>query len=143
MAIAKAGDSVRVHYTGRLTSGQIFDSSEGRTPLEFTLGSGMVIPGFDNGIVGMSLGEKKTVHIPVDEAYGPADDSLVFTFERSQLPADIPFEEGMQLNMHQDGNHQVIPVVVKSVSDSQIVVDANHALAGQDLIFDIELVEIR
>jgi peptidylprolyl isomerase len=143
MAIAKAGDNVSVHYTGRLTNGQVFDSSEGRTPLEFTLGSGMVIPGFDNGITGMSLGEKKTVHISVEDAYGPADDNLILTFERNQLPADIPFEVGMQLNMHQDGNHQVVPVIVTHVTEEQITVDANHSLAGHELIFDIELVEIR
>lgn len=140
--IAKSGDKVQVHYTGKLTNGEIFDSSEGRTPLEFTLGSGMVIPGFDDGITGMSVGEKKTVHIPADQAYGPADERNILTFNRQELPADIPFEVGMQLNMHQDGSAQVIPVMVVEVSDSHITVDANHSLAGKDLIFDIELVKV-
>ncbi|MDQ1087950.1 MULTISPECIES: peptidylprolyl isomerase [unclassified Siphonobacter] len=139
---AQSGDKVRVHYTGKLTSGVVFDSSEGRDPLEFTLGSGMVIAGFDSGITGMQVGEKKTVHIPVAEAYGPSDDNLVFEFNRSDLPKDIPFEVGMQLNMHADGEGQVVPVTVTSVADDKISVDANHPLAGQDLVFEIELVGI-
>ncbi len=139
---AKSGDKVRVHYTGKLTSGVVFDSSAGREPLEFTLGSGMVIAGFDSGITGMQVGEKKTVHIPVAEAYGPSDENLVFEFNRSDLPKDIPFEVGMQLNMHADGEGQVVPVTVTSVSEDKISVDANHPLAGQDLVFEIELVSV-
>lgn len=139
---AKSGDNVRVHYTGKLTSGVVFDSSAGREPLEFTLGSGMVIAGFDSGITGMQVGEKKTVHIPVAEAYGPSDENLVFEFNRSDLPKDIPFEVGMQLNMHADGEGQVVPVTVTSVSEDKISVDANHPLAGQDLVFEIELVSV-
>ncbi|OZI09829.1 peptidylprolyl isomerase [Siphonobacter sp. BAB-5385] len=142
MMQAKSGDKVRVHYTGKLTSGVVFDSSAGREPLEFTLGSGMVIAGFDSGITGMQVGEKKTVHIPVAEAYGPSDENLVFEFNRSDLPKDIPFEVGMQLNMHADGEGQVVPVTVTSVSEDKISVDANHPLAGQDLVFEIELVSV-
>ncbi len=139
---AQSGDKVRVHYTGKLTSGVVFDSSEGREPLEFTLGSGMVIAGFDSGITGMEIGEKKTVHIPVTEAYGPSDENLVFEFNRSDLPKDIPFEVGMQLNMHADGEGQVVPVTVTSVVEDKISVDANHPLAGQDLVFEIELIGV-
>ncbi len=139
---AQSGDKVRVHYTGKLTSGVVFDSSEGREPLEFTLGSGMVIAGFDSGITGMEIGEKKTVHIPVTEAYGPSDENLVFEFNRSDLPKDIPFEVGMQLNMHADGEGQVVPVTVTSVAEDKISVDANHPLAGQDLVFEIELIGV-
>lgn len=139
---AKAGDNVRVHYTGKLTNGVVFDSSAGREPLEFTLGSGMVIAGFDSGITGMQIGEKKTVHIPVADAYGPADENLVFQFNKSDLPQDIPFEIGMQLNMHADGEGQVIPVTVTDITETGITVDANHPLAGQDLVFEIELVGV-
>ncbi|MFT4033295.1 MAG: peptidylprolyl isomerase [Siphonobacter sp.] len=139
---ANAGDKVRVHYTGKLTNGVVFDSSEGREPLEFTLGSGMVIAGFDSGITGMTVGEKKVIDIPVTEAYGPADENLVFQFNRSDLPQDIPFEVGMQLNMHADGEGQTIPVTVTEVSDTTISVDANHPLAGQDLIFEVELIGV-
>ncbi|WP_428662434.1 FKBP-type peptidyl-prolyl cis-trans isomerase [Runella sp.] len=143
MSVAKSGDTVKVHYKGTLTDGTVFDSSEGREPLEFELGSGMVIPGFDNGIQGMSIGDKKTIDIPVEEAYGPSQDELVFPFNRSDLPDDIPFEVGMQLNMHQDGNPQPVPVTVVDVTDSQILVDANHPLAGQALIFEVELVGVK
>ncbi len=143
MAQAKAGDTVSVHYTGKLTDGTIFDSSEGREPLAFELGSGMVIAGFDNGITGMAIGEKKTVHIPVEQAYGPVNPDYTAVFPRNEIPADIPYEVGMQLNMHQDGTGQVMPVVVTEVTDTTITLDANHPLAGQDLIFDIELVGIQ
>lgn len=142
MSVAKSGDTVQVHYKGTLTDGTLFDSSEGREPLQFQLGSGMVIPGFDNGIQGMTIGDKKTVQIPVEEGYGPAQDELILPFNRSELPDDIPFEIGMQLNMHQDGNPQPIPVTVVQVTDAEIIVDANHPLAGQDLVFEIELVGI-
>lgn len=138
--IAKSGDIVSVHYTGKLTDGSIFDSSAGREPLEFEAGSGMVIPGFDNGVIGMQVGEKKTVHIPVDEAYGPSNPDMIFTVNRLEIPENIPLEVGGTLNMH--NGQQVIPVVVKSVSATQVELDANHSLAGKDLIFDIELVGI-
>lgn len=142
MAQAKAGDLVSVHYTGKLTDGTIFDSSEGREPLQFPLGEGMVIPGFDNGITGMEIGEKKTVHIPVDEAYGPVNPDYLAVFPKAEIPTDIPYEVGMQLNMHQDGTGQVMPVTVVEVTDLTITLDANHPLAGKDLIFDLELVSI-
>ena len=141
MKQAQAGDNVQVHYKGTLTDGQPFDSSEGRDPLNFKLGSGQVIKGFDDGVTGMEVGDKKTIHIPNAEAYGPVNEDMVINFERSQIPADIPLEVGGTLNMHQDGG-QVIPVVVKEVTEQYVILDANHPLAGQDLIFELELVGI-
>lgn len=139
---AKKGDKVKVHYTGKLTEGIVFDSSEGAEPLEFELGSGQVIEGFDNGITGMVVGEKKTVHIPVNEAYGPAEEENVIKIPRSEIPADMELEIGMVLNMHQDGSGQVMQVAVADFDDEAVVLDGNHPLAGKDLIFDIELIEI-
>lgn len=141
MQQAKAGDTVKVHYHGRLTDGTTFDSSEGREPLEFKVGSGSVIKGFDDGVAGMSVGDKKTVQIPADDAYGQKDDTRVVEFPKSNFPPDIKPEVGMQLNMS-NGAGQIIPVVVIEVGEDQVVLDANHPLAGQDLIFDIELVDI-
>lgn len=141
MSQAKAGDNVQVHYKGTLPDGQLFDSSEGREPLSFTLGSGQVIKGFDDGVTGMTIGDKKTIHIPNEEAYGPVNEEMVVRFDRAQIPADIPLEVGVTLNMHQDGG-QVIPVVVKEVTESYVVLDANHPLAGQDLVFELELIGI-
>jgi len=138
---AKAGDKVQVHYKGTLPDGQLFDSSEGREPLSFTLGSGQVIKGFDDGVTGMAIGDKKTINIPNAEAYGPVNDEMIIQFERAQIPAEIPLEIGGTLNMHQDGG-QVIPVVVREVTETYVVLDANHPLAGQDLIFELELVGI-
>lgn len=132
---------MKVHYQGRMTNGETFDSSEGREPLQFQVGQGMVIPGFDNGVLEMKEGDKKTVEIPVENAYGPRDESLVIEFPREKLPPDLKPEEGMQLQLsNQDG--QAYPVVVTSVGENSIMLDANHPLAGEDLIFDIELVEI-
>lgn len=142
MATAQKGDKVKVHYKGTLQDGAQFDSSEGREPLEFQLGSGMVIPGFDEGVAGMTVGEKKTIHIPADQAYGSANEELIVQFERSQIPADIPLEIGSTLNMHQEGTGQVIPVVVREVTETSVTLDANHELAGKDLIFELELVGI-
>ena len=142
MAAAQKGDTVKVHYKGTLQDGHQFDSSEGREPLEFQLGSGMVIPGFDEGVTGMEIGEKKTIHIPADQAYGPANEELILQFDRAQIPADIPLEIGSTLNMHQQGTGQVIPVIIREVTETHVVLDANHELAGQDLIFELELVGI-
>jgi peptidylprolyl isomerase len=143
MKQAQAGNTVLVHYKGTLTDGQLFDSSEGRDPLSFELGSGMVIKGFDDGVTGMQVGDKKTVHIPNEEAYGPVNEAMIIEFPRNQIPADIPLEIGGTLNMHQEGNGQVMQVIVKQVTDEHVVLDANHPLAGQDLIFELELVEIK
>jgi peptidylprolyl isomerase len=141
MQQAKAGDTVKVHYSGRLTDGTTFDSSEGRDPLEFKVGNGDVIKGFDEGVTGMSVGEKKTVHIPADEAYGQKDGDRVVEFPRENFPPDLQPEVGMQLNMS-NGAGQVIPVVIVEVGNESVTLDANHPLAGEDLIFDIELVDI-
>lgn len=141
MAQAKQGDTVKVHYTGKLDDGTVFDSSAGRDPLEFTVGSGQLIPGFDAGVIGMSLGESKTVQIPSDEAYGPHHDEMVIVAGRDEFPPEIAPAIGDQLQMrHETG--QVIMVTVTEVSDANVILDANHPLAGKDLIFDIELVEV-
>ncbi|TKK65988.1 peptidylprolyl isomerase [Ilyomonas limi] len=141
MEQVKKGDTVQIHYRGRLEDGTVFDSSEGRQPLEFEVGSGQVIPGFDTGVTGMEPGEKKTIHIPAVEAYGPRHEHMIMEFPRDRFPADITPEEGMTLNMS-DGQGQVIPVVITEVKDDVVLLDANHQLAGKDLIFDLELVSI-
>jgi FKBP-type peptidyl-prolyl cis-trans isomerase 2 len=141
MQQVKAGDTVKVHYHGRLTDGTTFDSSAGRDPLQFEVGGGMVIAGFDNGVIGMTVGQKKTIEIPVDQGYGPKDPNMVVEFPKSNFPDDLKPEAGMQLNMT-NGQGQVIPVVVTEILDESVILDANHPLAGQDLIFDLELVEI-
>jgi peptidylprolyl isomerase len=141
MQQVKSGDTVKVHYHGKLTDGSTFDSSEGREPLEFEVGSGQVIAGFDSGVTGMSVGDKKTIEIPVDEAYGAKQDDLLMEFPRTNFPADMVPEVGMQLNMS-NGSGQNFPVVIREVKDDVVVLDANHPLSGEDLVFDLELVEI-
>jgi FKBP-type peptidyl-prolyl cis-trans isomerase 2 len=141
MAQAQNGDKVRVHYHGKLRSGETFDSSEGREPLEFTIGSGQVIKGFDDGVTGMDVGEKKTVEIPVGDAYGEKNDEMIIEFPKSQFPPDMNPEVGMQLMMN-NGQGQSFPVNIVDVKEDSVLLDANHPLAGQDLIFDLELVEI-
>ncbi len=141
MAQVKAGDKVKVHYHGKLTSGETFDSSEGREPLEFEVGSGMVIKGFDDGVTGMSVGEKKTITIPVDQAYGAHNQDMLIEMPKDRFPKEMEIETGMPLMMS-DGagnNHQV---VVTEIKDDVVILDANHPLAGKDLVFDLELVEI-
>lgn len=140
MANARTGDTVRVHYTGKLEDEQVFDSSSGREPLEFTLGEGRVIPGFERAVEGMEVGEARTVTIPSVEAYGPRRDEMVATIERTQFPPDIEPQVGQQLQMNQNG--QTIPVRVAEVSEQSVTLDANHPLAGRDLTFELELVEI-
>ena len=141
MQQAQEGDKVKVHYHGTLRSGEIFDSSQGREPLEFTVGSGQVIKGFDEGVKGMSIGEKKTVEIPVEDAYGEKSQELIIEFPKSQFPTDMNPEVGQQL-MRSNGSGQSFPVTIKEVKEDAVLLDANHPLAGQDLIFNIELVEI-
>jgi peptidylprolyl isomerase len=138
---AKQGDNVQIHYTGRLTNGEQFDSSSGREPLAFQLGSGMVIKGFDDGVTGMTVGEKKTINIPSAEAYGELNEEMVFEFPKSNLPPEMEVEVGMQLMMN-NGEGQQLPVVVREVKEETLIIDANHPLAGQELIFDLELVAI-
>ena len=141
MAQVKNGDKIKVHYHGKLTTGETFDSSEGREPLEFEVGSGMVIPGFDKGVTDMVIGEKKTITIPVEEAYGPANPSMVIEMPKDRFPADMELAMGMPLVMSDDQGQQ-FQVVVKEIKEDAVTLDANHPLAGQDLIFDLELVEI-
>lgn len=141
MTQAKSGDTVRIHYTGTLDDGTEFDSSSGRDPLQFTIGSGQVIPGFDKAVEGMAVGDSKSVNIPAEDAYGPRRDNMVQDVPRTALPEDLDPVEGMALQAKgQDGN--VINLTVTSVEDDSITVDANHPLAGKDLNFDIELVDI-
>jgi FKBP-type peptidyl-prolyl cis-trans isomerase 2 len=138
---AKTGDTVKVHYTGRLQDGTVFDTSVGSEPLEFTLGQGQVIPGFEQAVIGMQVGESKTVTIPVDQAYGPRRDDMILEVSRDELPDDLEPTVGMQLQMNQ-GDGGIVIVTITEVSETTIKVDANHPLAGQDLTFDIELVDI-
>ncbi len=141
MQQVKSGDKVKVHYHGRLTSGETFDKSEGREPLEFEVGSQMVIKGFDDGVTGMTVGEKKTIEIPFLEAYGPKNPEMVIEMPKDRFPPDMQVEVGMPLGMS-DGQGNQYQVVVTEIKDDVIVLDANHPLAGKDLIFDLELVEI-
>jgi peptidylprolyl isomerase len=141
MQQVKKGDTVKIHYHGKLTDGTTFDSSEGRDPLEFEVGSGQVIPGFDQGVTGMAVGEKKTIHIPADEAYGQKQEDMIMEFPKDRFPEDMVPEVGMQLNMS-NGQGQNFPVVIVEVRESVVVLDANHPLAGEDLVFDLELVDI-
>lgn len=141
MQQAKKGDTVKVHYHGKLTSGETFDSSSGREPLEFEVGSGSVIKGFDEGVTGMEVGQKKTINIPVNDAYGPRSDDMMIEFPKDRFPQNVEIEEGMQFMMS-NGSGQNIPVTVSEIKESSVILDANHPLAGEELIFDIELVEI-
>ena len=141
MQQAQNGDKVKVHYHGKLRSGETFDSSEGREPLEFTVGSGQVIKGFDDGVSGMQVGDKKTVEINVEDAYGEKSEDMIIEFPKEQFPGDMNPEIGQQLMMS-NGSGQSFPVTITEVRDDSVLLDANHPLAGQDLIFDIELVEI-
>ena len=141
MTKAKNGDNVKVHYKGKLTTGEQFDSSEGREPLAFTVGAGQMISGFDNAVEGMEVNEKKQVVLKPEEAYGPVNEDLFHQVERSQLPADLVPQVG-QVLVAGGPNGQETQVVVREVHDQAIVIDANHPLAGQELTFDIELVAI-
>ncbi len=141
MQQAKIGDNVYIHYTGTLTNGEMFDSSAGREPLAFIIGSGMVIKGFDNGVTGMIIGEKKTINIPANEAYGDVNPEMIFEFAKANMPPEMVVEAGMQLMMNNNEGQQ-LPVIVQEVKEDVLIIDANHALAGKDLIFDLELVSI-
>lgn len=138
---AKKNDNVKVHYTGRLTTGEVFDSSEGREPLAFTIGGGQMIKGFDEAVNGMAIDEKKTVTIPSEEAYGPHKQELLQQVPLDQLPADMQPEVGQKLVATNDMGYQT-QVTVVEVTDAAITVDANHELAGKDLVFDITLVSV-
>jgi len=139
--MAKNGDTVKVHYTGKLNDGSVFDSSEGREPLEFVLGSGAMIQGFDKAVNGMEVGQSKTVTILAAEAYGPYQEEMVLEVNRDQLPAGMSPEVGEQLQMRNAYGGTAIVTVIET-SDTSIKVDANHPLAGKDLIFELELVQV-
>jgi len=138
MTEIKSGDTVRIHYTGTLKDGTVFDTSEGRDPLEFTVGSGQIIPGLDKALPGMVHGEEKTVSIAPDEAYGPIHPEAMQEVPRGQIPADIPLEIGTQLQMRTpDG--QAVGVTVANVTDETVTLDANHPLAGKELTFAFKI----
>lgn len=139
MAVQK-GDRIAVHYVGRFENGELFDSSyEGGEPIKFEVGAGMVIPGFDNAVLGMEIGDKKTVVIPPAEAYGEKDDEYMFTVQKSEFPEGADIKEGAMFQM-QSGNGDIIPVVVAKILGDDVTLDANHPLAGKTLAFDLELV---
>lgn len=141
MTQVKTGDTVKMHYTGTLTDGSIFDSSVGRDPMEVTVGAGHIIPGLDVALPGMAVGEQKNVTVPADQAYGQPHPEACQTVPRSEIPADIPLEEGLQLQMQtQDG--RAVPVMVTNLTETEVTLDANHPLAGKDLNFVVEIVEI-
>lgn len=141
MSKVKSGDTVNVHYHGKLTDGTTFDSSEGKTPLKFKVGEGSVIKGFDNALLDMEVGDKKSVTIPVQEAYGePAKENFI-EFPKTEFPEGMQPEVGMQLNLT-DNQGNNFPVVIAEVKEEHVILDANHPLAGKELVFDLELVSI-
>lgn len=141
MAQAKQGDLVKVRYTGTLDDGSTFDSSDGREPLQFVIGEGMLIPAFEQAVVGMLPGDSRSVHIPADDAYGPYMDELILEVDKNQIPQYLNPEEGMQLQITQDDGSSTVVKVVK-LTDEKVFLDANHPLAGRDLNFSIELVDV-
>lgn len=142
MSKVKPNDTIKVHYTGKLSDGRVFDSSVEREPLEFTLGQGQLIPGFENGVIDMGIKEKKTVNIPFAEAYGERREDMVHEVPKNQLPPEIKPEVGMAL-MSQTPDGQEMRLTIADVKDESVIVDANHPLAGEDLTFEIELLEIK
>jgi len=139
---AKHSDTVRIHYTGKFTDGEIFDSSIGAEPLEFILGQGMMIAGFEAAVTGMAVGESKTTIIKPEDGYGIANPNLIFSVQRHEIPADIPLEVGMTLMAHVSEDDEM-PVVVKEISNDAVTLDGNHPLAGEELVFDITLEYIK
>ena len=141
MSTVQKGDVVKVHYTGRLTTGEQFDSSAGREPLEFTVGAGQMIGGFDRGVEGMAIGDKKTISIPASEGYGEWEEENVIDFPKENIPAEMALEVGMQL-MLRDNYGRPHQVTVHEVQEEIVRLDGNHFLAGKELVFDIEMVSI-
>ncbi|MEX0773730.1 MAG: peptidylprolyl isomerase [Balneolales bacterium] len=140
MSQIKDGDKVKVHYTGKLADGSEFDSSANKEPMEFKIGEGKLIPGFEQAVVGMNVGDKNTVTIPSNEAYGERRDDMNVSVEKEKLPEDLTPELGQQLQIQQEDG-KAIPVVIADISDTHVTLDANHPLAGEDLTFEIEVVE--
>ncbi len=141
MTQAKTGDTVKVHYTGKLKDGTVFDTSQGRDPIEFKLGENQVIPGFEKAVEGMAVGQKTVASIPMDEAYGPRKDNLIVEVDAKSFPDDINPEVGQMLTMQQPDGSKV-NVRVAELTDGRVKLDANHPLAGEDLTFEIEVVEV-
>jgi peptidylprolyl isomerase len=141
MAQARTGDTVKVNYTGKLNDGTVFDTTTGRSPLEFTIGEGHLIPDFEQAVIGMAPGESKSVQIASENAYGPRRDEMVMTVERKDLPEGLEPQVNQKLQVQQP-NNQPFVVTVTEVSEESITLDANHPLAGKDLTFDIHLAEI-
>ncbi|MBE0500778.1 MAG: peptidylprolyl isomerase [Desulfuromonadales bacterium] len=141
MTQAKSSDRVTVHYTGTLADGSEFDSSRTAEPLEFTLGDGQLIKGFDDAVTGMKVGEIKTVTIPAEQAYGVPNEEMVFAVERSQFAADVTPELGQRFQIDTPDGQQIV-VAITEIDGDQITLDANHPLAGQDLTFELELMTI-
>jgi len=141
MQQVKSGDAVKVHYTGKLTNGEQFDSSMGREPLAFTVGAGQMIKGFDAAMPGMTVGEKKTITIAAVDAYGERSEEAIIPFPVENVPPEMKLEVGMTLSLNNEMG-QPFPVVVSEIKEDVIILDANHFLAGKELVFDIELVEI-
>jgi peptidylprolyl isomerase len=141
MAQAKNGDTVKVHYTGKVEDGTIFDTSTDRDPLQFTIGEGRIIPGFERAVIGMNPGESITIRISANEAYGPHRKEMVAEVRRDQFPGNVQPEVGQQFEIHQADGHSIL-VKVTDITESNVILDANHPLAGKDLIFDIQCLEV-
>lgn len=139
--MVKTGDTIKIHYTGRLANGTVFETSAGKMPLEFTVGSGIIIPGLDNAVIGMKAGESKTVNISAQDAYGPYCDSLVQEMNRCDMPPDMELEAGQLLQTY-NSDGQIVGITVLKVTESAVTFDLNHPLAGEELTVDIEMVEI-
>ena len=137
--MVETGKVVAVHYTGKLTDGEMFDTSEGRDPLKFQVGSGQIIPGFEKAIMGKNIGEKVTINISADEAYGQIREDLIVSVPKTQMPGEVQVGQPLQA---QGDNGQTINVIVKEVNEENVMIDGNHPLAGKELVFDIEVVEI-
>ena len=141
MCQAKRGDSVRVHYIGKMRDGTRFDTSRDGDPLEFTIGDGKIIPGFEEIVIGMKQGDMKTVTVPSDEAYGPLRDDRIITVDRDRMPENVTPKVGQQVHMHGQGGES-IPAIITGLTKKAVTLDANHPLAGKDLTFSVELIEI-
>ncbi|HCY85656.1 MAG TPA: peptidylprolyl isomerase [Desulfobacteraceae bacterium] len=136
----KSGDTIAVDYTGKLENGEVFDTSEGKTPLTFTVGAGMLIKGFDDAVMGMKKGESKTVTIPPEMGYGPRNDEAIVEIPREHIPEEIPLQEGIQLQL-QDPQGRPVPATVAEITDEMVKMDVNHFLAGKTLVFDITIAD--
>lgn len=141
MGKAKEGDTVKVHYTGKLANGEVFDSSEGRQPLEFTIGNGSLIPGFEKGVVGMDVGDTKTIKISPEEGYGERRDELVVEVNKNDFPDTVTPALGQRLQIRQQGSDPIV-VTITELKEETVTLDANHPLAGYTLFFDVEMLAV-